>query len=145
MGARAASSWPIRRGLRAPPPETISWAVFVCGKTKRFKASTTLRAVKMVAVRIRSSGRASSLRPSVRISSTNVRPKYSRPVDFGGLRRRYGSARSFSRRETRQSPREAMRAPASKTGVEGQDVLWLGVGGDYGDVGDAAQIEGDAA
>src|SRR5260370_604978 len=114
MGARAASSWPIRRGLREPPPETISWEIFVWGKTKRLRASTTLKAVKIVAVRMRSSGRALSLRPSLRISWTNVRPKYSRPVDFGGLRQRYGSTRSFSSRGTRDSPREAMRAPASK-------------------------------
>src|ERR1700746_2071907 len=29
-------------------------------------------------------------------------------------------------------------------GVKGEDVGWLGVGGDYGDVGDAADIEADA-
>jgi hypothetical protein len=30
-------------------------------------------------------------------------------------------------------------------GVEGQDVGWFGVGGDDGDVGDAADVEGYAA
>src|ERR1700739_3720606 len=55
-GPRRAASWAISTGLCAPPPETISWWIVVLGRTKRFRASTIVRAVKIVAVRTRSFG-----------------------------------------------------------------------------------------
>jgi hypothetical protein len=66
-GASSAVSWAIRRGLFAPPPETISWWIFVFGRTKRFRASTMERAVKIVTVRIKSFGFTWRRRPRVRV------------------------------------------------------------------------------
>src|SRR6266403_1573675 len=68
VGANSAASWAIRRGLCAPPPETISCWIFLFVRTKRFKASTIERAVKIVAVRIRSFGFTWRLQPRDRIS-----------------------------------------------------------------------------
>src|SRR5260370_42159163 len=48
---RAAAGWARSKGLRAPPPGTMSWWILVLGKTKRLSASTTDRAGKIVAAR----------------------------------------------------------------------------------------------
>src|SRR6266404_8363081 len=65
--ARSAVRWAMSRGLFAPPPETVSWWIFVLGRTKRFRASTIERAVKIVAARMRSFGFALKRRPTARI------------------------------------------------------------------------------
>jgi len=43
---RRSWSWVIRSGFRAPPPETMSWEIFVRGRTKRWRASAMEAAVK---------------------------------------------------------------------------------------------------
>ena len=62
--ARAAASWARISGLRAPPPETMSWWILCLGRTKRCRASTTESAVKIVTARIRSAGLARWRRPA---------------------------------------------------------------------------------
>ncbi len=66
MSGSAAAICAQMRGLRAPPPATMSCVTWARGETQRCNASTIDSAVRMVAVRTTSAGCARWRRPQAR-------------------------------------------------------------------------------